>query len=206
LKRFDELNMNNGAYSLNEVGTLFGTPVSINQFLPGRFYSLKAESPLPVLNENSVSLINDGKDYYDLSPVGLVLFHENWKEKTLMLNLKVIPTAFSKKILEAYYFLALQNGFSKIFDQEGILKPLEERLLLDQRFYFVTPSVISEFLGVQSLGYAINKYSTESILEAKLIDWNQFGMLINPRISNSGLFPEPANLEEIWDTFLKKFI
>ena len=66
----------------------------------------------------------------------------------------------------------------------------------------ITPSLISELSGADNLYYAINKYSMDDISSARLIDWNQFGMLVNPRLSDRGLLPSPINLAKVYEDFL----
>jgi hypothetical protein len=79
---------------------------------------------------------------------------------------------------------------------------LDERQIIDQRFYMITPSLLSEIAGADNLYYAINKYSMDDIVSARLIDWDRFGMLINPRLSDRGLLPSPINLATVYEDFL----
>ena len=197
MKTFDTLTKNDGQYTLPQVADSFGIVQTRAQFIPGRFYSLKVISTTPNLNENAIPLLNDGKPYLDLNPCGLALVHENWRERALLLNLRVIPSSILPKILEAYYRFALQNGLANLF-ADGKLIPLEERRLIDQRFYTVTPSQ----MGL-NLNFAINKYNMDAVAEARLIDWDNFGMLIRPRFSQVGIFPEGLNMEGIFETILE---
>jgi hypothetical protein len=169
--------------------------------IPGRFYSLRTQSPAPSLTESIVQQITK-KNYLDLNPVGLLLFHDNWKEVALMLNLKVMPPRASAKILEAYWRFSQLNGLNNLFDADGSLRSIEERRLIDQRFYLITPTALSNILGVNNLNYAINKYSMDQVLEARLIDWDNFGMLVNPRLTVDGLYPDPINLAKVYEDFL----
>jgi hypothetical protein len=117
-----------------------------------------------------------------------------------------MPPQASAKILEAYYQFSLQNGYSNLFSKEGELEPLAKRQLLDQKFYFITVSILSGLVGIDNLYQAVNKYNIDDIASAKLIDWDNFGQLINPRISGYGVFPEPVNMQKIFEDFLIKSI
>lgn len=201
MQRFEDITKNNGQFSLYEVADQFGISQNRSQFIPGRFYSLRITSQVPNLTENVVPRINDGKPYIDLNPLGLVLFHENWKETALVLNLKVIPPTVSSKLLEGYYQFSMQNGKDKLF-KEGKLIPLSERSLIDQRFYLVNTSILSQIIGISNLNFAINKYNIDRVAEAKLIDWDNFGMLIRPRVDQRGIFPENLTLARIFEDFM----
>jgi hypothetical protein len=56
------------------------------------------------------------------------------------------------------------------------------------------------------LTYIVNKYNIDDIISAKLIDWDNFGQLINPRISTYGFFPDPINMAEVFEDFLTNSI
>ena len=150
MKNFDDLPKNSGQLSLREVADKFGISETINNFLPGRFYSLKITSPVVNLTEGIIPSLNSGKPYLDLNPFGLVLFNQNFKETVLVLNLKVIPAQVSAKLLEAYYYFSKQNGLDKLF-KDGKLIPLSERRLIDQRFYLVPQKILSEIVGFSNL-------------------------------------------------------
>lgn len=201
MKEFNNISKNNGTLPLNIVAENFGIVQSRGQVIPGRFYSFKTRSEVPSLTEETVYSIS-GKNYLDLNPVGLLLFHDNWKETALVLNLKVMPPRASAKILEAYWRFSQLNGLSNLFDNDGNLRSIEERRLIDQRFYLITPTALSTILGVKNLNYAINKYSMDQVLEAKLIDWDNFGMLVNPTLTVDGLYPDPINLAKVYEDFL----
>ncbi|NBU48101.1 MAG: hypothetical protein EBS34_11830 [Flavobacteriales bacterium] len=201
MKDFNDISKNNGTLPLNVVAENFGVIQNRSQVIPGRFYSFRTRAEVPTLTEEYIRY-STGKSYLDLNPVGLLLFHDNWKETALVLNLKVIPPRASAKILEAYWRFSQLNGLNALFDSEGNLKSLEERRLIDQRFYLITPSAFSTILGVNNLNYAINKYNMDQILEARLIDWDNFGMLVNPALTVDGLFPDPINLAKVYEDFL----
>jgi hypothetical protein len=42
----------------------------------------------------------------------------------------------------------------------------------------------------------------DQVLEARLIDWDNFGMLVNPTLSVDGLYPDPINLAKVFEDFL----
>lgn len=201
MQRFEDIAKNNGTQSLYEVAETIGIAQNKSNFLPGRFYSLQVVSPVPDLSEKIIPSLNVGRSYYDLNPIGLVLFHDNWKETVLILNLKVMPPGASATFLEAFYRLAAQNGLARLF-KEGKLLSLEERNTIDQRFYLFTPSVFSQALRIANLNYAINKYNMDQIAGAKLIDWDNFGKLINPKSSTRGMFPETLNLANVYEEFI----
>jgi hypothetical protein len=177
-------------------------PANRLNLLPGRFYSFRIEPPLVDLTEDVVKLYTRGKRYISTNPMGLVFFHENWKETTIMLDLRVIPPAVSNRILEIYWNFSLSNGLANLFDTDGNLKPLNERQIIDQRFYMITPSLLAELSGADNLYYAINKYSMDDIASARLVDWDKFGMLVNPSLSDNGLLPNGVNLGAIYEDFL----
>lgn len=206
MKKFEEIEKNNGTRSLYEVAQEFGIPQNRAQFIPGRFYSLRIQSPVPDITPEMVPLLTEGRSYLDLNPVGLVLFHENWKETALIVNLKVMPSPVSAKLLEAYYAFSKMNGLSQVFDSTGSLKPLSSRQLLDLRFYLVTPTLLSAITGLNNINYAINKYNIDQILESRIIDWDKFGMLVNPRLSEFGLFPNPINMLRVFEDFIQNSI
>lgn len=202
MKTFESLKKNNGELSLEQVADLHGIPVNRTNLLPGRFYYFEIVPPAFELNEEFVRAYTRGKRYLDLNPIGLVFFHENWKETAVVLDLRVIPPPVTEKLLNIYWNFSLRNGLTDSFDVEEKIKPLNERQLLDQRFYMITPSLLSELAGADNLYYAINKYNMDDILSAKMIDWDQFGMLVNPRLSERGLLPSPINLMAVYEDFL----
>jgi hypothetical protein len=198
---FNDLVKNNGTLPLNIVAKNYGIVQTRGQVIPGRFYSFKTQVQVPTITEEFVQVYNK-RNYLDLNPVGLLLFHDNWKETALVLNLKVIPPRAQAKILEAYWQFSKLNGLNNLFDKDGKLRPLEERRLIDNRFYLITPTALSTILGVNNLNYAINKYNMDQVLEARLIDWDNFGMLVNPTLSVDGLYPDPINLAKVFEDFL----
>jgi hypothetical protein len=205
LKDFANIKKNNSRFSLRQVAEDHGISQNRSQIIPGRFYQLMTMVPTPSINAEFVRQ-HTGKNYLDLNPVGLLLFHENWKEVNLVLNLKVIPAVVCNKLLEAYWRFSMLNGLANLFDKEHKLIPLEMRRLIDQRFYLITPTALSTILGVDNLNYAINKYDMDYVLDAKLIDWDKFGMLVNPQFSTDGLYPDPINIMAVFEDFLTKSI
>ena len=107
--------------------------------------------------------------------------------------------------MEAYYAFSSQNGMPGLF-KDGELIDLNERRLLDRKFYFVTATILSQIIGVSNLNYSINKYNIDTIAEARLIDWDNFGMLVRPRVSQVGLFPDTINIVEIFEQFITNSI
>ena len=201
MKEFNLISKNNGSLPLNVVAESIGIPQNRGQVIPGRFYYFRTMLPVPSISEEFVKSYTK-KSYIDLNPVGLLLFHENWKETALVLNLKIMPPRANAKILETYWNFSKMNGLANLFDSEGSLLPLDQRRLIDQRFYLITPTALSNVLGVNNLNYAINKYNMDQILDAKLIDWDNFGMLVNPSLTTDGLYPDPINLAKVYEEFL----
>lgn len=205
MKKFEEIEKNNGQFDLTQVAETFGVIQRRNQFIPGRFYSLNIVSNVPNLTEEIVPQLASGKPYYDLRPCGLVLFHDNWKETTLILNLRTMPIPVSAKLLEAYYEFSAKNGFQNLY-RDGKLMPLTERKLIDQRFYLVNTTILSQTIGFSNLNYSINKYNIDDIAEARLIDWDNFGMMVRPRFSQVGLFPDNLSMERVFEEFIANSI
>ena len=205
MKSFAELEKNNGQYAYEQITEMVGVSQSRGQYLPGRIYSLAIQSPFANLREEEVALLNNGRQYYDINPVGLNLYTENFKEVTVFLNFRVIPPNVLAKLLEGYYYFSSRNGMQKLF-KEGKLIDLKERSLLDQPFYFIPPSILTKLLGLANLNYAINKYNNDQIISAKLIDWDHFGMLVNPKVSTRGLYPDPINIASIYEDFVQNSI
>ena len=207
MKTFEEIEKNDGRLTFEQVaeeGTNTNPNLIINRsnLLPGRFYQFTIVPPAVDMTADFISAYTRGKNYIDLNPIGLVFFHENWQEKTIMLDLRVVPPPILEKILHIYWNFSLKHGLSNLFDTTGTLRPLAERQVIDQKFYMITPSLLSELSGADNLYYAINKYSMDDISSARLIDWNQFGMLVNPRLSDRGLLPSPINLAKVYEDFL----
>ena len=206
LKAFSQLEKNNGESNLIQVAAELGKTPNLILPLPGRIYSLRIKSPLPDLNEETVPLINFNRQYYDLNPVGLCLYNENFRQVCLFLNFKVIPPQILRKLLEAYYELSKQNGLTSLYNQQGELISLEKRQLLDKRFYFLTSTILSNLLGLKSLNYAINKYDTSLIEGIKLIDWDNYGKLVNAKITDIGFYPKPFNVNDMFNAFIESSI
>lgn len=198
---FNKLSKNNGRLPLVNAAEDVGLIQTRAQVIPGRFYKLTARVDVPQITSEWVYQ-KTGKNWIDLDPVGLLLFHDNWKEVALVLNLKVIPPQVQAKVLEAYWNFSKLNGLANLFNQDNQLRPLEERRLIDQRFYLITPTALSTILGVNNLNYAISTYRMDQVISARLIDWDNFGSLVNPAISDYGFYPKPANLAQIYENFL----
>jgi hypothetical protein len=208
VKRFEEIAKNNSTLTLEAVAERVGLRVATTEMVPGRFYSLSVLPPILNPTPEAVSAYTKGKGYLDLNPTGLMFFHPDWVENrlVLLLNLKVMPPAASARLLEAYYAAASRAGFDRLYAEKGELKPLNERRGLDLPFYLITPTQLSQIVGVDNLNYAINKYRIDEIADARLIDWDQFGMLVRPQVSTRGLFPEPINLERLYTDFIENSI
>ena len=209
MKTFESLEKNNGrltfeqvASEIDESGKLKSKPIDRFNLLPGRFYYFDIVPPAADFDEEFIALYTRGKRYLDLNPTGLVFFHENWKESAIILDLRVIPPPVAEKILQIYWNFSLKNGLANLYDNKGDLRPFEERQIIDQQFYMITPSLLAELSGADNLYYAINKYSMDDIISARLIDWDRFGTLVNPRLSERGLLPENVSLARVYEDFL----
>lgn len=201
MKTFESLEKNNGRLTLEQVADQGNVATRFN-LLPGRFYYFNIVPPSFDLNEDFIDMYTRGKGYLDLHPMGLVFFHENWKETAIVLDLRVIPPPVADKILNIYWNFSLQNGLANLYDGEGKLRPLVERQIIDQRFYMITPSLLAGLTGADNLYYAINKYSMDDIIEARLIDWDKFGLLVSPQLSERGLLPQNIGLARVYEDFL----
>ena len=173
MKRYEDIPKNQGSATYDMVAEDNGIAIGRGSFIPGRFYQFQVDPGVNNINEEIILELNDGRPYYDTKPIGLVFYHDQWQKTALILNLKVIPQSISEALLHGYYNFASKNGLTDLFDKEDNLIPLSERRLIDKRFYMVTPAMLADMLRIRSIQYAINKYNMESILEAKLIDWDK---------------------------------
>lgn len=206
LKKFSELEKNNGSSTLDQVADSVGKVIPSDHIIPGRFYSFEVMTPLAYLDGSSLPSLAGNKPYYNLNPVGFVFFHQHWLDnrKIVMLDLKVIPPIVVAKLLEAYYHLCSQYGMDRLYDNAGVLKPLTERRSLDLPFYRITPTQMCEMLpGLNSLNYAINTYKIQDVARARLIDWDQYGSMIQPKVSTRGMYPDPIDMEEVFNGFIQ---
>lgn len=201
MKTFESLEKNNGSLTFEQVAEQGNVATKFN-LLPGRFYYFNIAPPMVDLNDESGDSYTRGKRYFNIQPIGLVFFHENWKETAIILDLRVIPPAIADKLLNIYWNFSLQNGLANLYDSKGDLRPLADRQIIDQRFYMITPSLLAGLVGADNLYYAINKYSMDDIMSARLIDWDKFGLLVKPQLSERGLLPENVDLAKVYEDFL----
>jgi hypothetical protein len=194
---------NNLKFDLVQVGEIKGTQITKNQYVPGRIYYLNVSVPKTDLNQEEVQFLSNGKDYYDIKPVGLCLYHENWKEFSIFINFKVIPPLILNNLINSYFNIIKQYGYPSLLDKENKLIDLEKRSNLDLPFYFITSKQLSDLVGIK-LSYSINKYKVENIITANLIDWDKIGFLINSRVTFDGILPFPPNIEKIYNTFVEE--
>jgi len=194
VKTFEQIPKNDGQLNLLQVAKQFGIVQETNFPIPGRFYSLVVESPAVVLEESQVLFHSEGKPYYDLAPCGLVLYQPNWEKAdfALILNLRMMSPTASAAILGFYHKFAAKHGLQNLY-RDGELLALKERMKPENNhpFYF-TPAFFT--LLDRDLNFVINKYKINQIKETRLIDWDNFGMLVRPNFSRAGIFPE--NIDE----------
>jgi len=204
VKSFDLLPKNNARLTLEQVADSEGIPVSADNILPGRFYSLKVLPPAETITADIVAQVT-GKDYLDLMPTGFVFFHPRWIENRtiIMLNLRAIPSRVADKILEIFHRFSSKNGMDRLFDKDDNLLPLAQRRTLDLPFYHITPTQLSQLVGATNLNYAINKYSIGEIANARLIDWDRYGSLVTPKLSLKGIYPVPIDIESVYNRFIQ---
>jgi len=179
------------------------------QVRPGYYYQFNIS--IPNLNENwipdDIELWKEDpdqyiteKNYYDLSPAGLLLYHENWKKVALVLNLKVMPPVYRLRTLAAHYTL-IEKYIQQIYQNEKKV-PFNERERLNSPFYGVTPSLLKTLSGID-LSFAINNYDIEYITNARVLDWDKFGELPYAKVETQGIVLSPGsnNLLDVFNIF-----
>lgn len=210
--KFEDLITNRSERSFTEISNLYGLSIPRNQIIPGYFYSFKIipdfnlnENLIPKYHEewlnNPTTFITD-KQYYDLNPIGLLFFNDNFDKIAIILNLKILPPLYRIKLLATYYFLT--KKFIHSLYKDSKLIPYNERGNLNIPFYSITQSILKEVSEI-NFNYAINKYRMEIIQEVKLIDWDNFGELPLAKIDDSNiLFANTYNLLDIFNIFEEK--
>lgn len=209
MANINDLVTNRAERTFSQVFLEHGSTITQNQVRPGYYYQFRIELPnlnenwipdnLELWKENPEAYITE-KNYYDLSPAGLLLYHENWKEVALVLNLKVIPPVHRLKTLAAHHFL-IEKYIQQIYQNEKPI-PFNERERINAPFYGVTPSLLRTISGID-LSFAINNYNTEYISNARLLDWDKFGELPYAKVETQGivLSPGSANLLNVFEVF-----
>lgn len=201
----------NYSQSFNE----FGQDISRNDILPGHYYYL--EVPIPNFNPNWIPASEDdwkenpeayitNREYYDMSPVGPVFYHDNWKNVALVLNLKVIPPKYRPIILQAHLTL-IEKSLERInwFDKNIPTIELKARRALNLPLYRVTPKMLQDLTGLK-LGWAISGYNLDKVSRAKIMDWDNIGEIPYANIEVKGLALSPSMIDHsrLFDKFENK--
>ena len=220
MKKFEDILSNKAERTFSQVFGEFGIPKSRNEILPGHFYSFSID--IPNINESWIprnkeeyketpdAFITE-KQYFDLNPCGLMLYHEKWREFAIMVDLKAINPPHRLKMLAAYYKLATPVIEKLYFEQTSggkiteSLLPFQERGSRNAPFYGITQDLIQRVTGL-NLNYSINKYNLEAVSNAKFLDWDRFGELPYARIEERGMIyaPNIGNIADIFSIFEQK--
>lgn len=193
-----------------------GVDISRTDILPGHYYSFDVPIPnfndemiprsIEEWNENPGAYITN-REYFDLSPTGLVFYHDNWKDTALILNLKVIPPKYRSAIILAHLNLIEKNLDRLGLFDKGINKliSIEERKKMNLPLFRVTPAMIEELTGFK-LSHAMNGYKLDKIQRAKLLDWDNIGELPKAVIDTRGLALSPSimDISSVFDNFENK--
>lgn len=213
--RIEDIVTNKGERTFSESFYEYGIDMTRNDILPGHYYML--EVPVPNFNEawiprskedweENPELYITRNEYYDMSPVGLVLYHDRWKENALILNLKVIPPKYRTKVIMTHLNL-IEKSLDRlnVFDKDEELVPLVERRRMNLPLYGVTPSMLSELSNFK-LNYAINGYKLDKITRAKLLDWDRIGELPLANVDTRGLAISSSLFDagDVFDIFENK--
>lgn len=153
------------------------------------------------------------KPYYDTMPIGIALrlYNESYQS---ILNLKLVPPAYRRLILESYYnLMGLKNNFIDPYvknDLTEIVKPLSERIK-DQQYLepylAVDKSFMKKCVG-SDISFAVKNYKINSIKNVKILDWNSLPNIYNMAISDKGITfnPKIGGLNQIFEMFESKFL
>lgn len=212
MAKFEDIITNRKERNFTQLAYTKAERVNQTQIRPGHFYSFKIV-PSFNLNESMIPRTYDDwfenpqqyiteKQYYDLNPTGLFLYHDNWRELALVLNLKVIPPIQRAKLLAGYYFVA-EKYISRLYKEDKLI-PFKDRESLNLPLYAITPSVLQQITGLD-LNYSINKYKVEELREIRFLDWNLFGELPYANIDESGImYASNYTLADIFELFEEK--
>lgn len=214
MAKLSEIITNRAERTFSQSFVQFGSLISKAQIRPGYYYTFNVT--IPNLNENWIpdnkqiweenpTYFITEKNYYDLTPTGLLLYHENWKEVALIVNLKVMPPILRSKVINAHHFL-IEKYIERLEkrDEKGKISliPFNERESLNAPFYGVTPSLLRTVSNID-VSYAINKYRISDITNARLLDWDKIGELPLAKVESTGLIFSPGtqNLAEVFEIF-----
>ena len=213
--KIEDIVTNKAERNYSQLFDRYGHRVLRTEILPGHYYNLNIS--IPNFNENWIPRTeeewNDNPDayitnreYYDMSPVGPLFYHDNWKEVALILNFKVIPPKYRPAIMQAHLNL-IEQSLERInwFDKNVPTTTLQDRRDLNLPLYRVTPNMLQELTGLK-LGWAISGYKLDRISNAKLIDWDNIGELpyANVEIKGIAMSPGLTDYSVLFDKFENK--
>lgn len=213
--KIEDISTNKGERNYTQSFNEYGIDVSRSDILPGHYYSL--DIMIPNFNRNWIPANEDAwkespesyitnREYYDMSPVGPIFYHDNWKNVALILNLKVVHPKFRPMIMQSHLSL-IEESLNKINwnDSESPIVDLYERRKMNLPLYRVTPSMIQDLTGLK-LGWAVSGYNLNKITRAKVMDWNNIGELPYSNIDTRGLMTSPSLIDHslLFDKFENK--
>jgi hypothetical protein len=194
--KLDDIVTNKGERNYTQSFIEYGEDITRSDILPGHYYSIDISVPnfnsnwIPESEEawqDSPDSYITSKEYYDLSPVGPVFYHDNWKNVALVLNLKVIPPRFRPKIIQTHLSL-IEDSLNRINwgNSEVPTIDLYERRKMNLSLYRVTPKMIQDLTGLK-LNWAISGYKLDKVSRAKIMDWDNIGELPYSNMDVRGL-------------------
>jgi len=196
MKKLDDIVTNNGERNFSQLMSMYGTPISRTDVMPGHYYMFNI--PLPNLDRSWIpnseeewkedpSLYITNRQYFDVNPMGLLFAHPKWKETALLLNLKVIPPKYRAAIVIAHINLIEQNlDRLGVWDDDVELATYRDRKAMNLPMFSITPKMLEDLTGFK-LGYAISGYKLNKITAAKLLDWDKIGELPKASIDPTGI-------------------
>jgi hypothetical protein len=214
--KLDDISTNKRERNFSQSFHEFGVDVSRKDILPGHYYQFTVSVPnfnpewIPQngdeYKDNPDAYITN-REYYDLNPVGLVFWHNEWNNTALMLNIKVIPPSYRAAVIVAH-----MNLIEKSLERINALPWIKDRTIdfyerrkMNSPLLRVTPSILQELTGFK-LEYAISGYKLDKITSAKLLDWDNIGELPLANIDERGLAISPGllGINSIFDNFENK--
>lgn len=199
--KLEDIVTNNRERNFSQSIEEYGVMVGRNDILPGHYYSF--DVPIPNFNENWIPRSKDeweenpsayitNRNYYDMNPVGLVFFHDNWKNVALMLNLKVIDPRRRSNIIMTHLNM-IEDNLDRlyVFDKDEETIPFKDRRGMNLPLFRIAPSHLETRTGMK-LGYAISGYKLDKISRARLLDWDHIGELPMANIDQRGLAMSPG--------------
>jgi len=209
---FDDIITNKGERTFGQVAAISGIRVQTPEMRPGHFYSFEAvysnlnEYKIPRDKEewskHPENFVTE-KQYVDVNPCGILLYHDNWKQHALVLDLKILPPVIRLKVLKGFYIIT-EKYLDKLY-KDGKLLPFKDREKLILPFYGITVSMLQEVTRTK-LNYSINKYNMEDIRNVQFIDWNVFGELPFANVDDRGVFlaPNYITIDDVFEQFEEK--